>query len=400
MTEPPPGPGPAAEASARRARIAAAGAPPDAVEELVPYTASPFDLRRLEGLRLPLDDEPQVEAWREYVQDAAVRGVLPALADRLVQLRFPVQAGISQSEEYRAATRRGQVGAGRGRLELEEPSSLSLDLHATAAGHVPILRVGNRQDFVTLVQACSCRNEPDPIPDSMGACIVVGLNDWDRVVRYRRRLEADRGEALSEAQWARELTALVPRKDLYQDRFIILSSEPYSAVPAGEAGLDEAAWRRLSVEIRLEHECTHYFTLRAFGVMRNHLLDELVADFAGLAHAFGRYDAAHFLRFLGLDRFPAIRPGARFALYLGAPPLGAPAAGIAAQLVARAARNLEAFACALDLRRPDVRAGLVAALLGSGLEELAADDAGALLASRLEAIGHRPGRLDAPRTIE
>lgn len=383
-----------------RAELIADDAPPGVVDELEAYGASPFDIGRLADLRLPLDDEPQVEAWRQYADEARARGVLPALADRLVQLRFPVAAGISRSEEYRAATRRGQLDAGRPCLELAEPNALSLEIHATTAGCVPILRVGNRRDFVTLVQAFSCRNEPDPIPSSMGACIVVGLNDWHRIGGYRRRLEAERGGALSEARWAQELKALAPRKDLYQDRFIILSSEPYSAVPASEIGLCDAEWRRLSVAIRLEHECTHYFTLRAFGVMRNHLLDELVADFAGLVEAFGRYEAALFLRFLGLDRYPDVRPGARLALYLGTPPLGEAAADVASRLVIRAARNLEVFAAGCEVRRPEVRTRLVAALLGCRLDELAGDAASSLLAARLAALKRPAPRLDDLRTIE
>ena len=74
--------------------------------------------------------------------------------------------------------------------------------------------------------------------------------------------------------------------------------------------------------IRREHEGTHYFTLRAFGIMRNNLFDELVADFAGLAGAYGRYDGALALRFFGLESYPDYRSGGRFENYLETPPIG------------------------------------------------------------------------------
>ena len=45
---------------------------------------------------------------------------------------------------------------------------------------------GAREDFVFLVQSLTQRNEPEPVADSMGACIVAGYNNWDRVAeRYQ-----------------------------------------------------------------------------------------------------------------------------------------------------------------------------------------------------------------------
>lgn len=368
-----------ARESFRRQVLVAAGAATGVAEELLSYNANPFDLARLDSLSLPLHDEPQVEAWRDYAAEAASAGAIPALAERLVQLRFPIEKGISQSEEYRAATRRGTRPGGPARLVLEEPGRVSLALHPAAAGRVPILTVGNRRDFATLVQACSCRNEPDPIPDSMGACIVAGLNNWDRVARYRRALESGDGGPLTEAAWSAAFKAMSARKELYQDRFIILSSAPYSAVSASDVGLAEGDWLRRSLAIRLEHECTHYFTLRAFGVMRSNLLDEFIADFAGLAHAFGRYDARMFLRFLGLEAYPVFRTGGRLALYLGKPPLSEAAADIVGQLVVRASATVERVTAGRDLSDPGERGRFVVALARLTLEELASEDGARLL---------------------
>jgi hypothetical protein len=256
-------------------------------------------------------------------------------------------------------------------------------LYPTLAGRVPVITCASRGDFVALVRACSCRNEPDFVPDSMGACIVKGLNNWDRVARLRRRMEDERGAPFDESSWTEAFRQIVPQKALYQDRVIILSSEPYSAVPAAALGIEDAEWRTRSVAIRREHECTHYFTLVAFGMMRNNLFDEFLADFAGLARTYGHYDAGLALRFLGLEAYPDYRTGGRFENYLETPPLPREAASILQGIVVRAARTVEAFTEGMDLAVPAVRSRLVVALAGSSLVELSSETAAARLQERL-----------------
>ena len=188
--------------------------------------------------------EPHVDVWREYAADAARVGAWESLRRRLPQLRFPVRAGTSQTEAYRAATRRGGVvpDVGDG-LEIHFPDRLRIWIHDSLAGPIPVVCAGGRKDFVLLVQALSDRNEPVPVPDSMGACLVSGYNNWDRI---RRLLEQGSPEERAE-----ELARIVPHKTLYQDRFLILSEGPYSGVSAAEMGLPPEEWLRLSLRIRL-----------------------------------------------------------------------------------------------------------------------------------------------------
>ena len=137
-------------------------------------------------------------------------------------------------------------------------------------------RAEAREDFERLVQALTRRNEPDPIPASMGACLVAGYNNWDRVTAFlARRAEPslDLADAIREIQ---------PHRQLYQDRFILLSSGPYSAISSTALGLEPSIWHEMSLRIRLEHECTHYFMRQAFAHMREPLFEELVADYAAL----------------------------------------------------------------------------------------------------------------------
>jgi hypothetical protein len=356
------------------------------VERLLAYNESPFELARLQGLSWPLNDEPHLEAWAEYAREAAGKGALAALRPRLVQLRFPIEEGISQTDTYRAATRRGVLpwSAGPG-LTLRDPDGLRLHIQPTLSGHIPLLTVADREDFVTLVRALSGRNEPIPVPPSMGACIVTGLNNWDRVARHRRAFEAARGGEADDAAWAEEFARMVPRPELYQDRFIILSSGPYSAVPAADMGLADDAWRRRSLEIRRAHECTHYLTHRAFGRMRNNLLDELIADFAGLLQVDGRYDALLALRFLGLESYPRWREGGRLASYLGDPPLPPSSTAVLHTLVFRAVRHL-ADVCAARAPRAAEAQRWALALAGLTLEELASEDMATRLAASLDAV--------------
>lgn len=295
------------------------------VEELLDYNQNRFEHQDLsQTVQLPLADESHITTWQEYAAAAKEVGVFETLQQRLVQLQFPIVPGISQTEAYRATTRRGVPVGDRKQspgLVLQQPEQLQLILHPSLAGTVPVLYTPNRADFVSLVQALTKKNEPQPIPQTMGACMVAGFNNWDRIRRYRQQWQAENFPYCSEADWTQEFRRLIPHKHLYQDRFILLSGGDYSHVPARELGLSEQEWQRLSYCLRLEHESIHYLTRRLFNSMQNNLLDELIADYWGIVVATGEYRADWFLRFLGLESFPQYRQGGRLENYRGQPPL-------------------------------------------------------------------------------
>jgi hypothetical protein len=362
---------------ARSRILTAFGAAGPMIEELLLYSdAGCWQVPRIDSTCLPLNAELHVAAWRTYAAEAVTRGAWEVLRARLPQLQFPVCAGISQTEVYRAATRRGEAldaSQGAARLELRSPDRLRLWVHDCLAGPIPVLCTGDRDDFVLLVQALSSRNEPEPVPDSMGACVVSGFNNWDRFRQYREQWLRETAHPL---EWDAEFRRIIPHKELYQDRFLILVEGPYSSVSAEALGLPADEWQRLSLSIRLTHECTHYLTLRLFGAMRTHALDEVIADYVGIATACGRYRADWFLRFVGLEEFPTYRPGGRLENYRGQPPLSDAAFTVLQKLVHAAAMNLERH----DSRYfPDSRAGqdrsfLVPTLYQMTLEELATSD--------------------------
>ncbi len=176
-------------------------------------------------------------------------GIFAVLARHLPQLRFPIRQGISQDADYRAATLQGSdpaALAGATGLEIEEPRAIEVELYPSAAGTIPLLIVRRRPEFVALVRALGKRNEPLPIPDSMGALMIAGYNNWFRVGELRRAYEAKSAEERQAATWREEFAKLKTRSELYQDRFILLSDGPYSAVPAAELGQTEERVAALS----------------------------------------------------------------------------------------------------------------------------------------------------------
>lgn len=360
-------------------------------QELLEYNANVFDRARLLELEaLPLADEPFVPYWEGYETECRSAGNILSLSDRLVQLQFPVQQGISTSPEYIAVTRQGTTtGSGAPGLKLEAPELCTIDLHETWAGRIPILQPATRSDFVALVQAFTKRNEPVPVPGSMGACIVSGYNNWHRFSGLRSGWEQDHPGQVSTIQSVAHL------KHLYQDRFLILSDGYYSGVHPDTLGLDARQWKRVSFIIRREHESAHYWTRRIFSSMRACLLDEIIADCCGIYAAWGRFNERWLLEFLGLERFPMYRKGGRLENYRGNPALSNGAFRILQSLVAAAAGNLTRF----DQRHGREFAGhrgqlhLLLTLSEFTIEELASEESLALLARSLECAMSTASRL-------
>jgi hypothetical protein len=366
------------------------GAGASEIDELLDYNQNVFDRSSFKfPIQFPLISEPHLPVWGEYASKASAIGAFKTLQSVLVQLNFPIQQGISQSFAYRAATLRGiateDFSEATG-LILKHPDKLQLQIYLSLAGAIPVIFTSDREDFVSLVRALTKRNEPVPIPDSMGACMVAGYNNWDRIDRYRRQWQKHSINK-TESAWKEEWKRLIKNKELYQDKFIIVSGGFYSGVSAEELGLSESQWLSLSQTIRLEHECTHYFTRRLFGSMRNNLLDELIADYRGIVAALGYYRADWFLHFLGLESYPHYREGGRMQNYRGQPPLGDRAFTILQKLVKAAAENLERFDRALSSspsdRNPEEA---IAALSYLTLEELASEEMSSRLQKKLKEL--------------
>jgi len=363
----------------RREVLAGLGADSGQIEELLRYNANKFDHSSLGStLTLPLRDEAFVEVWEEYAAEAAHGNTLDTLKNYLVQLNFPIQEGMSETPDYKAANRQGRSAAemvSATGLTLVQPESLRLAIHGSPGGRIPLIITHERQDFVVLVQALTAKNEPEHVPESMGAATVTGYNNWDRIHRLEKKWKAEHGPDPLGVGWEEEFLKIRARKELYRDRFMILSDGPYSNVSAQDMDLDEDEWRRLSLIIRRDHECTHYFTQRVFGSMQNNLIDEIIADYVGIVGATGGYRADWFLRFVGLENYPNYREGGRLQNYRGDPPLSEGAFKVLQTLVKNASNALERFHRdnfdkTSDRRRSTL---MIVALTALTLEDLASE---------------------------
>lgn len=131
---------------------------------------------------------------------------------------------------------------------------------ATLGGRLPIVETYKHEDFLTVEAVLNGRQETRKLPPTINAFTIA--------------------------------------KNSY--RVILLNRAPYSNVAASRMGLTESDWLEKSHVLRLHHECAHYETLRIFGGMRNHPLDEILADAVGQIAAFGDFRADRQRIFFGL----------------------------------------------------------------------------------------------------
>jgi flavin-dependent dehydrogenase len=342
------------------------------------------------AMALPFEDEAHVARWQEYRDLAAPAAAWPVLQSRLVQLQFPIKAGISQTAVYRRATRQGIMPQHQAQepLVLECPEQLRLEIYPAMFGPTPILSTANRADFVRLVQALAKRNEPVDVPTAVDTYLIAGLNNWDRLHALKLEwLRQHKGPMLApdqvEKAWQQEFKRLIPQKALYQDRFIIAENR-LQRIPAAELGLAASEWQRIAPLIRAEHAATYYMLPRLLGQIRDAPLhNELLAYYVAMVTAVGHFRADWFSRFIHAD---LVRETQATELPFGVGRLQTgPAPHEAADWLRRIAGHVAAFDHhhGSDWRHPQ---GILLSLLALDsltLAELAAEDAVAQLEQSL-----------------
>ena len=245
------------------------GARDDDLDALLDYTDNPFDPTS----PLLAADEPHVVDWRRYAEQAKARGGASALAGVVPQVRFPIGRDVAATDAYFRATRLGDsTTSGPAPPFL---GKVEIDLHPTPAGRLPYVAFEQRDDFVRAVRSVLHRNAPEPVPSTMGAVLVSGFNNWDRVDRYRARWLAEGGNP---SCWPLVFADMRARPELYQDRFALVSRGPYGGLDSGLEGLSSHEWESTSLALRLHHEAAHYYCRRVLGAMRSNLLDEWIAE--------------------------------------------------------------------------------------------------------------------------
>jgi hypothetical protein len=202
--------------------------------------------------------------------------------------------------------------------------------------------------------------------------MIAGLINWDRMHRYKSSW-LERNSEIGYVGWPAEMQRVASsEKWRFLDRLIVVTDSPYSSVSAAALGLewDAATWRERSAALRMEHEFTHHATKRLYGKMTLNVLDEIIADWAGMSSAMGDFRSAWFVRFLGLDDLPKAREDGRIHTYRQT--LSDEAFRILAPLTLQAAEGLEALHQAHYTR--EQRPRFLLALTRLTLELLAADN--------------------------
>ena len=152
-------------------------------------------------------------------------------------------------------------------VPLKDKDALRIFLKETLGGPIPVITTENQKDFRSVEALLNGRNVLSDFP--------ITVNAFTLVARANK---------------------------ISGHRVILLGQAPYSNVPAQQLGLEEGVWLERSFRLRLAHECAHYETLRLFGDMQNHALDEIVADVIGQIAAFGDFSAERQRLFFGLEK--------------------------------------------------------------------------------------------------
>jgi hypothetical protein len=204
-----------------------------------------------------LSDE-QGKVYSEYILNrfADCEEITSHNADFLARWR----SIIAYAEENSAAEAINRYVSAKRPCDFAHPELIRAEIYNSFAGEIPIIYCPDKDDFELLV-----------------------TNTIYKGIRPENLSQTGASFAFGKAT-----------------RFIILSSKPYSNIPASEIGISDEDWAEKSMIIRREHECTHYFTKQNYGVSENRLHDEIMADFFGIYEAFGYYKAEYFLRFVGI----------------------------------------------------------------------------------------------------
>ncbi|WP_300687763.1 hypothetical protein [Chryseobacterium sp.] len=255
-----------------------------------------------------------VKFWENYLETGNF-SAFQILKNFYPQLCFPIQTDIHKTGDYINAVLKGKDSYRtlEEKLELNDAAGLKIKIHNSIAGTIPVVSINDNDDFSTLVQSFLHKNNPAPIPQSMGAFLASGINNWARIHNVKEKWIVNNPLG----NWNSEFSEnILPNPEMYKDKIIVLSTKPYSNVPADQLGLLQEKWTACSYTIRLEHECTHLYTLKRYGSASNNLHDELIADYIGICKAFGRYNKEWMLAFMGLENYPHYREGARLENYL------------------------------------------------------------------------------------
>lgn len=250
------------------------------------------------------------EAMVKEVKDGRTEKTpIEAMIYRYPQLTLLPGEGMSQDEAYIRIARRGKFPQELSNTYHSSPKDF-LRIEKTIAGNIECLYLDNREDFERFVQVLAYRCENRVVPASMGAVTITNLNNWRKIEAHKKSYLLSGG-----TDWKGEFQRFTSIPENYKDTLVIVGSGGYSGISAQSAGFEDEEWLRLSMTIRLYHEMAHVVFKRMYKKEINPLIEEVVADAAGIYKAFGAYLPALAKKFLGIEE-KEYRQGGRLENYL------------------------------------------------------------------------------------
>ena len=132
-------------------------------------------------------------------------------------------------------------------------------------------------------------------PETIGAITYTNLADWQKI---NQGVAEGMASGLSASEAFKALTANPAN---FRIALIAISEGPNSAVPAEKTPYDKRTWLKISRDIRTYHELCHFVCRRVMPDDKPAILDEVTADFNGIVHALGHYDASLAALLLGVN---------------------------------------------------------------------------------------------------
>jgi hypothetical protein len=219
--------------------------------------------------------------------------VIEGLAPRFPQLYVAPAEG--NEDAYKKAALKGEPPQDSSLSHFEGSDMDWLRVFDTQAGQVEVLFLKKRHDFENFLRCIGRRAQPVEIPSTIGAITYTNLADWQRI---NQGIAKGMAEGLNATEAFKALTADPAN---FRVALVAISEGPNSAVPAEKTPYDERTWLKISRDIRTYHELGHFVCRRVMPDDKPAVLDEVTADFNGIVHALGHYDASLAALLLGVN---------------------------------------------------------------------------------------------------
>ena len=231
---------------------------------------------------------------------AGGREVLPYLAEIYQQLYL--KPGTEDAKFYPQIVLQGMDAPEQDLSHFQMDEKDRLELVETPAGQVMVVTLNVRADFEMFLYIVANKCQAYDIPATQGASILDGVINWQKICTHRENWFASKADGSDPfSDWPEEFERFTSVPANYKDALIILSTGPYSNIPAEAVGISEPEWLKYSYEIRKYHECTHFICRRKYPDQISPIWDEVMADAVGIAAAFGQFDPAMEEVFLGIN---------------------------------------------------------------------------------------------------